>query len=137
MAESNKIQNEGSPYVHEDAAKAKASRFAWAKTRPVKIGAGIAAGALVLGATFAVGATMGKNIGPGPEGQLGNHAPFDLDGDHRAPQGGLPGGHGPQGPREHDGDRDGDRDGGFQLPADPNGSTTPSTGATDDGAVNP
>ena len=64
MADNKKNENEASPYVDEDATAAKASRFAWAKTRSVKIGAGVAAGALLLGATFAVGATLGKNIGP-------------------------------------------------------------------------
>lgn len=136
MADNKKNENEASPYVDEDATAAKASRFAWAKTRSVKIGAGVAAGALLLGATFAVGATLGKNIGPGPEGQFGNHAPFDQDGDHQPPQGGLPGGHGPDGHHDQDGEHDDDGDGGFQLPADPNASTTPSNGATG-GAVNP
>ena len=136
MAESNKDRNSDSPYVNEDATSVKPSRFAWTKTRPVKIAGGVAAGALVLGATFATGASLGKNLGPGPEGHFGNHAPFDRDGDLQKPQSGQPGGHGPDGHHDEDGERNDDGDGAFQLPTDPNGATAPSDDASG-GAVNP
>ena len=132
MANSSKNDNLDSPYVHEDSDLKKTPRFAWAKSRAVKISAIVAASSLALGATFALGATLGKNIGPGPEGQFGNHAPFDRDGDHKPPFGGQPGGHhdhkGQPGENHDDDD--------FNLPADPNASTDPSA-ETGDATINP
>ena len=129
MAESNKNDNIESPSVHEEVEQAKGSRFAWAKSRAVKISAIVAAGALALGATFALGATLGKNIGPGPEGQFGNHAPFDKDGGHKPRFGSAPGEH--LGHHGEPGEGQGDDD--FQLPADPNAPATESGDST----VNP
>lgn len=132
MAEGTKNDKIDSPYVQEDSEMVKNTRFAWAKTRGVKISAIVAAGTLALGATFALGATLGKNIGPGPERQFGNHAPFDRDAAGQSPFAGKPDGH-----HGRDGKRGADRDGdNLQPPADPNAPANPSI-EMDGETVNP
>jgi len=101
---------ESSPYINEDQS-ARASRFAWAKTKAAKVTAIAVGGTLALGAAFAGGAVAGQlashNGGPaigaphfedrdsdGPKG-FGHdkRGGFDRDGDHefQGGPGGKPG----------------------------------------------